>query len=314
MTIIIRIRLELVKLLSFFSWILYNINIGNYMKKGLVLEGGAMRGLFTCGVLDVLMENGIEFDGIIGISAGATFGCNYKSKQIGRAVRYNKRFCQDKRYGSIVSFLKTGNLFDPDFCYHELPFELDIFDVKTFRENPMEFYMGVSDIKTGKPVYKKITEGTGVDLEWMRASASIPLLSKPVEIDGGLYLDGGITDSLPLQFFESIGYDKNVVVLTQPRGFVKKPNLGAKLSKIFLRKYPNFVKAFENRHIMYNNETKYIYDKADKGEIFIINPAAPLNINGAESNPEELQRVYDLGRKAAEEKVEALKEFLNKSN
>lgn len=282
------------------------------MKKGLILEGGAMRGLFTCGVMDVLMENGVEFDGIVGISAGATFGCNYKSKQIGRALRYNKKYCGDKRYGSFSNFLKTGDLFDVDFCYRELPFELDLFDTKTFKENPTEFYMGVSDLNTGKPVYKKITEGNGPDLEWMRASASIPLLSRPVEIDGGVYLDGGITDSVPLQFFESIGYDTNVVVLTQPRGFVKQQNKMYRLAKILLRKYPAFVEAFKNRHLMYNKETEYIFAKADKGEVFVICPSESLHIKSAENDPNELQRVYDMGRKAAEEKVEELKKFLAK--
>lgn len=282
------------------------------MKKGLILEGGAMRGMFTSGVIDVLMEHSVEFDGIVGISAGSTFGCNYKSKQIGRAIRYNKRFAGDPRYGSFKSFLKTGDIFDAEFCYKTLPFELDLFDVETFRNNPVEFYMGVSDLKTGKPVYKKITEGTGEDLEWMRASASIPLVSKPVKIGEGLYLDGGITDSIPLKFFESIGYDRNVVVLTQPRGFVKQPNKAAKFAKLTLGKYPEFVKAFKNRHIMYNQETEYVFDKADKGEIFVICPDAPLNIKSTEKNPDELQRVYDIGRKIAEQKVEELKLFLQK--
>ena len=282
------------------------------MKKGLVLEGGAMRGLFSCGVMDVLMENGIEFDGIVGISAGATFGCNYKSKQIGRAVRYNKRFAGDERYGSFKSLLKTGDLFDVDFCYNKIPFELDLFDTETFKSNPTEFWMGVSDLKTGKPVYKKITEGRGKDLEWMRASASIPLLSRPVEIDGGLYLDGGITDSIPLKYMESIGYDRNVVILTQPRGFVKKRNKFIFMARILLRKYPEFIKAFKQRHNMYNSETQYVYEKADKGEIFVIHPEEALNIGGAESNPDELQRVYDLGRKAAEAKINELKTFLAK--
>ncbi len=277
------------------------------------MEGGAMRGMFTCGVTDVLMENGIEFDGAVGISAGATFGCNYKSRQNGRAVRYNKRFCGDKRYGSFSNFLRTGDLFDVEFCYHALPFELDLFDTKAFTENPMEFYVGASDLKTGKPVYRKLTDGLAEDLEWIRASASIPLLSRPVHINDGIYLDGGITDSIPLQYFESIGYNRNVVILTQPRGFVKKQNKMYRLAKIMLRKYPAFVESFKNRHLMYNKETEYVFSKADSGDVFVICPEAPLNIKAAESNPDELERVYQLGRAAAEKSLAELKLFLEKT-
>jgi len=280
------------------------------MKKGLVMEGGAMRGMFTAGVTDVLMENGIEFDGGIGISAGATFGCNYKSKQIGRAVRYNKRFAPDPRYGSVKSFLKTGNLFEIEFCYHEIPYVLDKFDTETFEKNPMEFWIGASDIRSGKPRYQKMRNGDEVDLEWIRASASIPLVSQPVEIDGGLYLDGGITDSIPLEFFESIGYDRNVVIMTQPRDFVKQPNKMLWLARILLRKYPNFIQAFKNRHLMYNREKTMIHEKADKGEVFVICPEAPLNIHSAESDPNELQRVYDIGREVAMKNLDALRAFL----
>lgn len=276
------------------------------------MEGGAMRGMFTAGVTDVLMENGIEFDGGIGISAGATFGCNYKSKQIGRAVRYNKKYCQDPRYGSVKSFLKTGDLFEVEFCYHTIPYELDKFDTETFEKNPMEFWIGASDIVSGKPYYQKMRNGDETDLAWIRASASIPLVSSPVEIDGGLYLDGGISDSIPLEFFESIGYDRNVVIMTQPRDFVKKPNKMLWLARILLRKYPNFIQAFKNRHIMYNHEKAYIQEKADKGEVFVIQPESPLNIHSAESNPDELQRVYDIGREVATKNLEKVKAFLAK--
>ena len=145
----------------------------NY-KTGLVLEGGAMRGMFTCGVIDVLMENGIRFDGAAGISAGAVFGCNYKSRQIGRPVRYNKNYCKDPRYCSDRSLIKTGDLYGADFCYRELPDVLDPFDRETFKNDPMEFYIGATDVKTGKAVYHKCTDGGEDDLLWMRASASMP--------------------------------------------------------------------------------------------------------------------------------------------
>ena len=205
-------------------------------RTGLVLEGGAMRGMFTCGVIDVLMENDIWFEGACGISAGAVFGCNYKSRQIGRPIRYNKRFCKDPRYCSYRSLIKTGDLYGADFCYRELPDELDIFDRETFKNDPMEFYIGATDVKTGRCVYHKCTDGGEPDLKWMRASASMPIVSTPVEIEGSYYLDGGIADSIPYKFMESIGYDRNVIVLTQSKGYVQKQS--SSLMKLALRKYP----------------------------------------------------------------------------
>ena len=210
-------------------------------RNGLVLEGGAMRGLFTCGVLDTFMEKGIEFDGAVGISAGACFGCNLKSRQPGRALRYNLRFAGDKRYCSFRSLLKTGDIYNADFCYRQIPRELDPFDFESLKANPMEFYMGVTDIETGKAVFPKFTDGSDKELEWMRASASMPLAAKIVEIDGGKYMDGGIADSIPLKFMQDTGFDRNVVVLTQPRDYVKGPNKLMPLMRLIYRKYPKFI-------------------------------------------------------------------------
>ena len=191
-------------------------------KTGLVLEGGAMRGMFTCGVLDVLLENDIKFDGAIGVSAGASFGCNYKSKQIGRAIRYNCRYAHDSRYCSFASLISTGNLYNANFCYNKIPNELDVFDYETYRNNPMEFWIVATNVNTGLPFYKKLDTCDKKDLDYMRASASMPLVSKIVELDGEGYLDGGISDSIPLKYFESIGYKKNLVILTQPKASLMK--------------------------------------------------------------------------------------------
>ena len=187
------------------------------MKTGIVMEGGAMRGMFTCGVLDVLMEEGITFDGAVGVSAGATFGCNLKSGQIGRALRYNKKYCTDKRYHSISSLITTGDIYNVDFCYEKLPYELDKWNLDSFQKNPMEFYCVATDAVTGKPVYYKCEKGDRKDIKWIQASASMPLISRPVKIDGGVYLDGGISDSIPLKFMEKKGYDKILVIETQPK-------------------------------------------------------------------------------------------------
>ena len=194
------------------------------MKKGLILEGGAMRGMFSAGVMDVLMEAGIEFDGIVGVSAGAVFGCNYKSKQIGRTIRYNMKYVRDPRYCSLSSLIKTGDMFGRDFCYNIIPNELDLFDNDTFKNNPVKFYVVATDINSGKALYQRIDSADEKGLEYMRASASMPLVSKPVVLDGKEMLDGGIADSIPLEFFVNKGYDKNLVILTQPKDYVKKKN------------------------------------------------------------------------------------------
>ncbi|MBQ4221041.1 MAG: patatin family protein [Butyrivibrio sp.] len=269
------------------------------MKKGLVLEGGAMRGMFTCGVLDVFMENGIEFDGAVGVSAGATFGCNIKSKQHGRALRYNKKYCADKRYHSFRSLLTSGDIYNVKFCYDELPYKLDKWDIETFSNSPMEFYCVVTDIMTGKPAYHKCLTGGKEDIVWIQASASMPLVSRPVEIDGGKYLDGGISDSIPLKFMEEKGYDDNLVIETQPVDYIKKPQSYMQAVRFMLRKYPNMIKAMEERYIMYNEEKRYIREKELAGEVKVIRPDAPLNISPVEKDPAQLQRVYDHGREKA---------------
>ena len=281
------------------------------MKTGLVLEGGALRGLFTAGVIDVFMENGITFDGVVGVSAGATFGCNIKSGQIGRAIRYNMKYCKDRRYFSFWSLLFTGNLFGKKFCYERIPNELDVFDNDAFEKNPMEFYLVCTDVETGKPVYRKCDRLDGENLEWVRASASLPIVSEVVEIDGLKLQDGGITDSIPLKYFESIGYDRNVVVLTQPKGYVKE-SASMGIFKRSLRKYPKMIEALENRHNMYNETTEYIERKEEKGEVFVIRPREILPVKRTSRDPEKLKAVYDAGREEALKNLDNIKAFLSK--
>ena len=270
-----------------------------------------MRGLFTCGVMDVLMENGIEFDGGIGISAGAVFGCNYKSRQIGRPRRYNETFCKDKRYCSIHSLLTTGDLYGADFCYREVPLYLDVFDSKTFAENPMEFYVGATDVKSGKCIYHLCSDGLENDTQWMRASASMPLVSRVVDLDGYGLLDGGIADSIPLEFMESKGYDRNVVVLTQPETYRKGKNKLMPLMKIVLRDYPLLLETMENRHIVYNHQVREVAKREKQGRAFVIRPPEPLKIGRVEKDPKEMERVYQIGRREAEKRLADLKYFLS---
>ena len=283
----------------------------NTRKQGLVLEGGAMRGLFTAGVMDVLMENGIVFDGIVGVSAGAAFGCNYKSGQIGRVLRYNTTYCQDWRYCSFRSLIKTGDLYGADFCYHELPEQLDLFDDEAFQKNPADFYAVCTDCESGEPVYKKIQSAQYTDLEWIRASASMPLVSRIVDINGQKLLDGGIADSIPLRFMENSGYANNVVVLTQPRSYRKKKNSLLPLMKLALKKYPKVVDAMARRHINYNETLAYIRKQEQAGKVFVISPDEKLDIGRTEKDPDKLRAVYAIGRKAAEAKLGELKRFLH---
>lgn len=281
------------------------------MKKGLILEGGAMRGLFTVGVLDVFMENGIELDGTIGVSAGAAFGCNYKSRQPGRALRYNLKYCRDPRYCSFRSLLKTGDIFGADFCYRLLPDKLDIFDTDAYNNNPMEFHVVCTDIETGKAVYHNCSKAENGYIDWIRASASMPLASRPVEADGYRLLDGGIADSIPIRYFESIGYDRNIVVLTQHDGYEKKKNSMLPLVRIRLGKYPKLTDALAKRHIVYNDTLRYITDKEKRGEVLVIRPPSPLKIGHIEHHPEKLHQVYLIGRKTAQGQLDSIKRFLS---
>ena len=269
-----------------------------------------MRGLFTCGVLDVFLENGISFDGAAGISAGAAFGCNFKSRQIGRPLRYNKTYSRDPRYCSIRSLIKTGDLFNEQFCYHDLPDVLDPFDNETFTNDPMEFWVGASDIETGRAVFHKCTDGRDEDLTWIRASSSMPVVSRIVEADGKKMLDGGIVCPVPYRFMESLGYDRNVIILTQPLGFVKKKSKTLPLIRLALRGYPAVVDAMARRHLIYNRQMQEIEWRERDGKALVIRPPEALGISRTEKDPDELERVYQIGRRVATERLDEIKGFL----
>ena len=281
------------------------------MKKGLVLEGGGIRGIFSAGVMDVLMEEGIVFDGAIGVSAGAAFGCNYKSKQPRRAVRYNLKYAKDPRYSSVRSLLKTGDLFNAQFCYHDIPEKLYPFDWKTFRENPMKFYLVCTDVETGKPVYHLCDNDSEWQmLEWFRASGSMPLVSRVVEIGDQKLLDGGITDSIPLRFMESKGYERNVVILTRPADYVKEPASLMRVMNRVLHQYPETLKAIENRHNVYNETVAYIRQREAGKYAFVIRPEADLDVGRVEHDRFKIREAYKAGRKAARKRLNALRRFL----
>ncbi len=287
------------------------MDVKNYKTKtALIMEGGAMRGLFTCGIMDVFLENDINFDAGVGISAGAIFGSNFKSKQVGRPLRYNVKYCKDPRYGTVRSLIKTGDLYEVDFCYHEIPEILDPFDRKAFEANPMIFYVGATEIEGGKCVFHKCSDGGNLDMQWFRASASLPGVSKPVTIEGQTLLDGGISDSVPYHFIEDLGYDRNVIILTQPKGYRKTKSRILWFMKMMLHKYPNVVHAMATRHEVYNKQMDEIDQREADGRAIVLRPAEALGISRTEKDPAELERVYKLGREVAEKALPQIKEFI----
>ena len=280
------------------------------MKTGLVLEGGGMRGLFTAGILDVLMENNVTFDGVVGVSAGATFGCNFISHQIGRTLRYNMSQRKNPKYMGIRSLIKTGDYVGGEYAYHVLPTKLDVFDFEAFEKNPTEFHVVTTNVRTGEAIYHRIDKVDYTGMEWIRASASMPIISRPVAIGDYEMLDGGIADSIPLRYFESEGFKRNIVILTQPKGFKKKLTKLMPVFKATMRKYPAIIEGMSKRHLMYNRELDYISQQQMAGKCLVICPSATLPIGRTSLNAKKMQHVYDMGRKAGEDNLEAIRKFI----
>ena len=278
-------------------------------KLGLVLEGGAMRGLWTAGITDVMMENDIWPDGLIGVSAGAAFGCNYKSRQIGRAIRYNTQYAKDGRYSGLKSLLTTGNYFNAEFGYHIMPNQLDIFDDDAFNQNPMMFYVVCTDVETGQPIYKELKTTSEETYDWIRASASMPLVSKIVELEGYKLLDGGVADSIPLAYFESLGYKRNVVILTQPLGYQKAHNRLMPLMRMSLRGYPKMIEAMDKRHIMYNRQLEFVAQAEREGRCLVIRPEKKIPIGHISHDPNQMRLVYEQGRTVGEQYLNRIRDF-----
>lgn len=275
------------------------------MKTGLVLEGGAMQGMYTVGVLDVFMENNIHFDGIMGVSAGALFGVNYLSNQKGRALRYSKKYNPDKNYMGLLPFLKTGDVVNIEYAYTRVPHILDPFDNDTYVNSGIPFWAVVTNMKTGQPEYIQIKDVFN-QMDDLRASGTMPYLSKPVTKGDNLYMDGAVCDSIPFEKMFDMGFDKLVVVLTKHREYVKKP-LPQNLSRLLYSKhYPLFDEAVRNRHIMYNNQKERLFNRAKEGNIDIILPSVAYYIGKTEKNPEKLDKLYNLGRRDCETYLRSL--------
>ena len=279
-------------------------------KTGIVLEGGGMRGMYTAGILDVLMENHIYLDGMVGVSAGIAFGCNYKSGQIGRALRYNVRFAKDRRYSGIMSLLKTGNYYNAWFAYHLVPTHYDVFDYNAFEDSPMECYAVCFDVNTGEGVYQRLDHVNDDFFEWIRASASMPIVAQPVEVGGHLLLDGGLADNIPLKFMMDKGFGRNVVVLTREDGYRKTAEHAMWLMKPLLRKYPKVIEALMKRPALYNMQVQQVREQERKGTAFVFRPLKPLDVSRTTHDPKEMNRVYQQGREEALKRLDDLKKFL----
>lgn len=279
------------------------------MKVGLVLEGGAMRGMYTAGVLDIFLDHQIPIDGIIGVSAGVLFGVNYVSKQRGRALRYNIKYAGDKRYMGIHSLITTGNIVNKDFAYYEVPFKLDLFDQETFANSKTDFYATVTNVDSGKAEYIKITD-VYKQMEVFRATSAMPFVSKIVSLDDKKYLDGGIADSIPVDKCHELGYDKIIVVLTRPLEYRKKKT-NTLVPKLVYHKYPNFVEAINQRYQKYNQTVAKIAKLEKENKIFVIRPSRTVPIKRLEKDPERLQELYDLGVVDSKKRIDDLINYLN---
>ena len=263
------------------------------MKTGLVLEGGAMRGMFTCGVLDRFMEKGLKFDGVIGVSAGALFGVNLLSGQAGRALRYNMKYNGDRRYMGAGVLLRTGNYFDTGYAYGRVPRELDPFDDKAFADSGVPFWAVVTNVDSGEAEYIRLT-GVFRQMDVLRASGSMPFVSQKVVLDGKEYLDGGIADPIPFEAMVRLGFERLVVVLTRPEGYVKKP-MAAAPAKLMYRKYPRFVETMLKRHEVYNGQLERLREMEARGEALVIRPHEAVDVKRTERDPEKLRAAHDMG-------------------
>ncbi|MBP1556697.1 MAG: patatin family protein [Oscillospiraceae bacterium] len=279
------------------------------MKTGLVLEGGGMRGMYTIGVLDHFLEQNINFDYVIGVSAGACNGISFVSNQKGRNFRVNTIHIRDKRYISLSNFFREGSLFGMDFLFDLVPNVLEPFDYDTFLSSPTEFVVGVTNVETGRPEYY-VKSDFDHDTTALRASSSIPCFSPIVDYRGKKYLDGGTSDPIPFKKALADGCERIVVVLTRDRNYRKKPESMRPLYHHIFRKYPAMYEALDRRYLIYNRTLEELHELEREGKAIVIAPENPLEISRFENNPERLVAASKLGQKDAAALEQKIKSFL----
>lgn len=280
-------------------------------KIGLVLEGGGHRGIYTAGVLDTFAENKISFDGVMGVSAGCVHGASFLSGQIGRSIRYTTKYCDNSNYMGIGSLITTGNFFNEKFCYYDLPETLEPFDNDTFDKNQTQFFAVCTDVKTGSAIYHECETLKGEKIKWLQASASMPLVSKIIKIEDNLLLDGGIADSIPIKKMQELGFEKNIVILTQEAGYRKNPNSLLPIIKLVYKKYPKLIEAIENRHIIYNQQLEFLEEQEKLGNVIIIRPSEKPTASRTEKDKEKILETYNLGKKDALSIIKNIIEYTN---
>lgn len=279
-------------------------------KVAIVLEGGAFRGQFTCGVIDILLEAGVEVAACYGVSAGALNGLNYKSQQIGRGCRVNLAFCNDPRYMGAKSLVRTGSIVGYDFMLNDVQDRLDPFDNDAFLANPMELYVVATDLVFGTAAYLQI-ENAVLDIDKVRASTSMPLVTPAVELDGHKYVDGGIADSVPIEHvLEEAGFDRAIVVLTQHRDYVKGAYDFMPAAKAAYGNYPYMLEALETRHERYNEQRQHIWDYEKQGKALVIAPAKPVEVGHVEHDAAKLLDLYIQGRQETKRLLPQIKAFV----
>lgn len=279
---------------------------------GLILEGGGMRGAFTSGVLDYWMERELYFKNVYGVSAGACQACSYLCHQKGRGLRVWVNYIHDPRFCSMKSLLTTGDLFGAALNYDLVPRKLDPLDNDVFLNSGARFIAVLTDVETGRPVYAPIRD-MFEDIGAIQATASLPLISNMVSYRGRRYLDGGVSDSIPVKKAIADGCDKNVLVLTQAPGYRKEPNKALGLMKVKYARYPKLVDAVARRHIMYNDTLDFISGEVEAGRLFVIRPDVTPNVGRVEKDPEKLKALHDVGYAVAEKTFDALAAFLDRA-
>lgn len=279
------------------------------VQAGLIVEGGGMRGVYSAGVMDFFLDQGLDFSSCYGVSAGACHMTSYLSHQRGRAFAINVDYLKDKRYCSAYSLVTTGNLLGAEMLYDKIPNELNPFDYEAFLKNPSKFYAVCTNCRTGAADYLSVDD-LRRDMNKIQASSSLPALARMVTVDGQLYLDGGMADSIPLRKSMEDGNDKNVVILTQHDGYQKGRNKAMAILKVKYRKYPKLIEAAGTRHIRYNEALAFVAEEQKRGTAFVIRPGHPVHVGRLEKNRQKLQALYEEGYADARKSWPALREFL----
>ena len=278
-------------------------------KTALILEGGGFRGMFTSGTLDYFLEKDLKFPYVIGVSMGACNGASYVSGQLGRSKVVNTAFVKDKRYMSLRRLIKEGELFGMDFIFDTIPTEIVPYDFETCFHGGQTFVVVVTDIETGKPIYIQ-TDKKRAFMKALQASASLPFISKPVPIDGRLCLDGGISDSIPIEKAIEDGYDKFVIVLTQPRDYRKRSSSAGRMAKFWYSRYPQLAELLRTRHERYNTARDKIFELEKAGKALVIEPDLPIPARRIEKDKDVLYKSFDMGYEQARKNEEKLRAFL----